>query len=251
MRHHPTNVPRRAPGALALGALALLGAAACGGSRPAALPASTSVDPGRRYVFYLHSELSEQMGDTARTRRHGRYERERIVREIGERGFTVVAPLRGPDTDATAYADTVIRQVRELIAGGVPAERITITGFQKGGHIALLVAARSRNPVLNYVVMAACPRRATPEDLKAIGNVEGRILSMYGEEDRQAGSCKRLFEQSPGPIAVRETEFANRADAGYFYRPARGWMNRLEDWAKDAKAPLMVAPGAELPKREE
>jgi hypothetical protein len=22
-------------------------------------------------------------------------------------------------------------------------------------------------------------------------------------------------------------------------------MNRLEDWAKDAKAPLMVAPGAE------
>jgi hypothetical protein len=78
--------------------------------------------------------------------------------------------------------------------------------------------------------------------------VQGRILSMYGEDDRQNGSCQRVFEQSPGPLAVREVVLAF-GNASYFHQPRRAWMNRLEDWAKDARAPLMVAPGAEKQSR--
>jgi hypothetical protein len=194
MRHHPINVPRRA-----LGALALLGAVACGGSRPAALPESTSVDPGRRYVFYLHSELSEQMGDTARTRQHGRYERVRIVREIGERGFTVIAPLRGPDTDAAAYADTGdppgARARRRRRARRADHDRRLPEG--RAHRAARRRAEREPRAQLRRDGGVSATRHHRRS--QGIGSVQGRILSMFGEEDRQAGSCKRLFEQSPAP----------------------------------------------------
>jgi len=230
-------------------ALLLVAASGCGGSRAAA-PAPGEVDQSARYVFSLHSELAAQMGDGARTRRDGAYQWRAIDRELAERGFVVFGEPRSAEAQPEAYADSVAARVRTLLADGVRAERITVAGFQQGGLIALMVASRVTVPGVNYVVMAACPRRPTPEALRAIGRVQGRILSMFGEDDRQAGSCKRVFEQSPGPLAVREVEFAYGADAGYFFQPRRAWMSRLEDWAKDARAPLMVAPGAAAKKKQ-
>jgi hypothetical protein len=224
--------------------LALAVAGACGGSRAAA-PVAGASDPSVRYVFSLHSELAD---DSARARR-SRYQWQEIDRELADRGFVVFGERRAPGTEPAAYADSVAARVRKLLGDGVRPERITVAGFQQGGLIALMVASRVTQPGVNYVIMAGCPRRVTPEAVNAIGRVQGRILSLYGEDDRQAGSCNRVFEQSPGPLAVREVEFANGANATYFYRPQRGWMNRLEDWAKEARAPLMVAPGAEPRKR--
>jgi hypothetical protein len=234
----------RALTARALTALALTGAGACGGARSAA-PVAGAADPSVRYVFSLHSELAD---DSARARR-SRYEWQAIDRELAGRGFVVFGGRRSAGADTDAYADSVARRVRKLLADGVRPERITVAGVQQGGVIALKVASRVTVPGVNYVIMAGCPRRATTEQLRAVGRVQGRILSMYGEDDRQAGSCNRVFEQSPGPLAVREVEFANGANATYFYRPQRGWMNRLEGWAKEARAPLMVAPGATATKR--
>ena len=228
----------------ALTVLALTVAGGCGGARSAP-PVAGASDPSVRYVFSLHSELAS---DSARARR-SRYQWQAIDRELAGRGFVVFGEPRAVGTDPDAYADTVATRVRKLLADGVRAERITVAGVQQGGLIALKVASRVTVPGVNYVIMAGCPRRATPEELRAVGRVQGRLLSMYGEDDRQAGSCTRVFEQSPGPLAVREVEFANGANATYFYRPQRGWMNRLEDWAKEARAPLMMAPGATAKKQ--
>ena len=221
-------------------AVLLAAAGACGGRRAA--PADAAVT-GARHVFSLHGDLA---GDS--TRAGARYQWREIDRELAERGFVVRGEPRAPSTDPEAYADTVATRVRKLLADGVPAERITVAGVQQGGRIALLVASRVTEPGVNYVIMAGCPRRTTAEEIRAIGKVQGRILSMYGEDDRENGSCQRVFEQSPGPLAVREVVLAF-GDASTFHQPRRAWMNRLEDWAKDARAPLMVAPGEAVKKR--
>lgn len=71
----------------------------------------------------------------------------------------MIAELRTEKTNPHRFARTrVLEQVQALRAAGVPAHRITVAGFSKGGLISLIVAAQAREPKLNIVNMAGCGR---------------------------------------------------------------------------------------------
>lgn len=65
----------------------------------------TSVDPAKRYMFYLHGKIIEDQGIPAVSPEYGTYEYEAILAKLASFGFTVISEQRTKDTDGMKYAD--------------------------------------------------------------------------------------------------------------------------------------------------
>jgi dienelactone hydrolase len=122
--------------------------------------------------------------------------------------------------------------VRSLLRAGVPAERIAVVGFSKGGGIAMRASALLENPRLTFVFLAACGDGDFREvDLR----VWGRILSVYEASDEIGRSCAELFARA-GPTGERaEIRINLGAQHGAFYRPHDEWLTPVRRWIRDAR----------------
>lgn len=238
-----TRWNRRGPWAWrGTGALALCTALGALNAPPAhsgeileALPAKP--DAGRRYVIYLHARLLEiRAVHEARSKEHGFYEYAAILRNIADRGFTVISEVRPGDTRIPEYARKVADQVGALIAAGVPSRNITVAGFSKGGAIALVVAAQAGSPDVRFVVMAGCGigpfARAFEEVvLPHAARMKGRMLSLYDPVDQEAASCRRAFEKADAGFHGEEITLKSGRGHGLFYRPSADWVELVAAWA--------------------
>lgn len=197
------------------------------GAVHAALPARIS--PGERYVIYLHGRIVEEQGVRPTDSVFGVYEYPQILETLADSGFQVISEARPRGTDYVAYAGRVAGQVERLLAAGVPAGRVTVVGFSKGGAIAVLASALLRDDRVNFVFMGICADWLFPrEDV----DVRGRILSLYEESDELGGSCAPLFARATGPVEHAELRLETGERHGAFYRVRPEWMRPVVAWSR-------------------
>lgn len=176
-------------------------------------------NPKGYYLFYMHGVWLEEHRLNARHRRHGLFQYHPILKALANRGFAVISEVRPKGTLITDYAVKVLDQVEQLIKAGVPPSHITVTGFSKGGQMALQAGELNSHPEVNFVVMASCTKSQPPRDLT------GRFLSLYDFKDRIAGSCKSV---SPD---MEEIVIKVGWGHGTFYKPLHEWTQEVGKWA--------------------
>lgn len=199
--------------------------AAQGGAILGDVPAE--VRPGARYVIYLHGRIVEEKGPRPTDERFGIYEYQQILDTLAASGAEVIAQQRPAGTDFRAFGAHVADQVRRLRAAGVPAERIAVVGFSKGGAIAMVASALLEDPRIPFVFLGACGDWVRGRDDV---DVRGRILSIYEASDELGTSCEPLFQQAGQPGGNREIRIATGAGHGAFFRPCPEWVAPVLEW---------------------
>ena len=213
-------------------AMTILARSAAGVDRAIYADVPPTIDPAARYLFHMHGRAIEVQGPTAKTP-WGTYTYNEIVGAFADHGFVVITEVRPPTTQLAPYATIVGGQVAKLLAAGVPPENITVTGFSKGGAIAVLTTAMIGNPRVSFVLMGGCLLPGggrTPADLAAIGRPQGRIFSIYDEGDSEAGSCASNFAEKPG-VTFKETLMHENRGHGLFITPNKVWLDPAVNWA--------------------
>jgi hypothetical protein len=210
-----------------------------GPSTTTSLTLPETIDPSRRYLFYLHGAWIEDHGLTAAHPDFGRYQYAEIVHALSDRGFFVISEPRLHEVDSAAYAQLVARQVTALLEKGVPPDHITVIGHSKGAGMVLLLASTLTNPALQFVVMAGCGRSGTParknydQFLAASASLlQGRILSLYDRSDQLMATCGEAFARaSPTRIESREIVLDSGHGHGLFYAPDKIWIDPIVAWS--------------------
>ena len=194
----------------------------------------TSIDPTKRYMFYLHGKIIEDQGIPAVSPEYGEYEYEAILEKLASFGFTVISEQRPKNADGMKYAGRVAGQVTELLNAGVPAKNITVVGASKGAGIAIEVSHLLENEEINFVIMGIC----NPDEVEFLMQNQtilyGNILSIYDSVDELAGSCQEIFAISKGRGLARHDEIVLHVGTGHgiLYKPLDKWMIPITQWAK-------------------
>jgi len=184
--------------------------------------------PGTRYLFYLHGRIVEDQGPAAVSPDFGPYQYAAIVQQLADSGFAVISEVRAPNTDPEAYADSVTRQIRHLLAWRIRPRDITVIGASKGAVIAMLVASRLADPV-RFLLLANCNQyifRRFPLRL------HGDVLSIYEASDSLGQTCRPLFEQSPALGERHEIRLETGLKHGLIFRPLAAWLRPALAWAR-------------------
>ncbi len=186
------------------------------------------IDPGARYLIYLHGAIVETEGVRPTHRRFGVYEYQKVLEVFAGRGFVVISEARPAGTDGKVYADRVVDQVREILVAGVPPDHVTVVGFSKGGGIAIAASSKLANDDVNFVFLAACnPWLDSHPEIVA----RGRLLSIRESSDNLVGSCDGFFGRSPSPHDHVEIVLELGGGHGAFYRPRPEWVEPVVEWA--------------------
>jgi hypothetical protein len=212
---------------VALVALALLSLGAAPGRVLDRVPEKPNL--AGRYVIYLHGRIIENEGRRPTSPAWGVYEYDQVLARLASEGATVISEQRKRDTDSDAFAVHVSDQVRQLLAAGVAAARVTVVGFSKGGDIATRVSSLLQNPQINFVFLAACGSgdfSASP--LK----VNGRMLSIVEASDETSRSCAQLFAKPGVRGEHHEIEIRIGGSHGAFFRPNDAWIAPLLQWVE-------------------
>ena len=191
-----------------------------------------SIDPAKRYLFYLHGKIIEDQGIPAIDPDYGEYEYGTILKRLSGYGFIVISEQRPKNTDGRVYAEKIAEQVTVLLKAGVPAKNITIVGASKGAGIAIYVSNLLENKEVNFVLMAIC-NPATVEELKQNEiSLYGNVLSIYDSADKLAGSCQELFSFSEGKGIFKHKEIILNVGAGHgiLYKPLDEWIIPIIQW---------------------
>ena len=103
--------------------------------------------------------------------------------------------------------------------------------------IAMLVSSILEEPKANFVFLAGCAKKRSifrgsfARFLKKRGSwLEGRLLSLYDKSDTTSGTCKDLLEKA-NATERSEYIFDTGRGQGLFYRPEKGWINKVLEWA--------------------
>jgi hypothetical protein len=125
-----------------------------------------------------------------------------------------------------------VGQIEELLAAGVPARRISVVGFSKGGGIAVVVSSLLGNEDVRFVFLATCASwiRNVPELI-----LRGHILSIYEESDPIGRSCEAALADSEIRPEFKELKLQLGERHGTFYRPRPEWLDPVVEWIKDTE----------------
>ena len=182
-------------------------------------------DASDKYIFYLHGSVEESEGGSSKY--------EAAVDAIAESSATVISEVRG-ETDPLAYSLKLKQQVDVLIAAGVAAENITISGFSKGSIIALAAAGTINNPKINYVLLAGCSAALNDKYGVDATKAVGRILAIYDSGDDKFGSCEGVISTGDN-LVLEEIELDSGKGHKLFRIPKDKfiiqWRDPLTDWA--------------------
>ncbi len=185
-------------------------------------------DKSTKYLFFLHNYYVEVKGPDQACDYHG------IVKAFADQGYLVVSEVREKNASSSKYAAKIAGQIKTLLAAGVPAKNITVLGHSKGGFITLVVSSILKNPKLNYVIMAGCGIKGACCGA-APSPPAGRMLSIYDQSDKVAGSCKAEF--AGGGKNVRGSEIVLKTGGGHrmFFKVKPSWFDPVMAWLKKGK----------------
>ena len=193
-----------------------------------------SIDPTKRYMFYLHGKILEDQGIPAVSPEFGEYQYEEILKTLQNYGFEIISEQRPKNANSWEYAQRTAGQVSELLAAGVPPGSITVVGVSKGAAIAAVASHLVGNPEVNYVLLGTC-HPTLVEDWKQEGLIlSGNVLSIYDfEDDEYSGSCKELFSLAEGKGLNHYNELVLEVGTGHgiLYKPLQEWILPTVKWA--------------------
>lgn len=177
------------------------------------------------HVFYLHGQIVQDVGLRPTHPRYGLYDYPLIVEALAVDGITVISERRAPGTRPDEYAAVVARQIGELLANGVTADKITVVGFSVGGVITILTSSSMLDTNVNFVILAACSGwLASAPDIR----LHGHVLSVFEESD-QADSCQDLANREL-PLSFEEFSINTGKEHGAFYLPDDAWLGPVLKW---------------------
>lgn len=193
-------------------------------------------DTTAKYLFYLHGRGIDDGADTSAY--------ERVVRALSDLGLIVISEARPagvikkfPD-DHEKYAQKVADSVDKLLAAGVPAGKITVSGYSRGGVLTVIASALIGNPDVRFVVMAGCVasdgkyKRAIPTFHKRYTpKLKGLFLSLRDSEDEDFGSCADFFSKAVPRVKYKEIVLTTGKGHAAFVVPADEWMQPTANWA--------------------
>jgi len=186
----------------------------------------TTIDANGKYVFYSHGFIVEGTNPTPKHPRFGTYDFPAIKNALADGDFNLIAYHRPAGTNAGKFAEKLQGDVKRLIAGGVPAENITLMGFSRGSMITAMASSGLAMPKLNTVIMAICSDWiASRPNLK----LAGRVLSVYETSDR-FGTCQALADQSPEITSFKEVAISTGKEHGAFFTPREAWLVPVMEW---------------------
>lgn len=197
-----------------------------------AFPAT--IDPGSRYLFYLHGRIIEEQGLTAVDPIYGAYQYEAILDRLASAGLIVISEQREKDADPSAYAQRIKAQVESLQRAGVSSQNITILGASKGAYITALASSALEDPALNVVLLGSCDPGMIDEWRTSGRRLYGNVLAIYDiQDDEYSGSCEELFELSAGKGLGQHEELLLHVGTGHgiLYQPLDEWILPALEWA--------------------
>lgn len=220
-------VVRRIAAACALAFAALVAIATTASAREWTVP--DTIDPAKRYVIFVFGQYAE-----TRSAR-GDADHDGILRAIEDMGFVAVGAPGGLLANET-YASRVADDVTTLLAAGVPASHITIAGHSKGGFIALLAAAKIRNPNVGYAIFGGCALAGTRYRrtyMKFVNrdadDIAGRFVVAWAEDDSLAGGCDEAMRKATA--TYRNVPLPAGLGQKLYMRPNPLWLDVLKEWA--------------------
>jgi predicted esterase len=149
------------------------------------------------------------------------------IDEISSGSAHVISEVRG-DTDPNSYALDLKKQIDHLLAKGVPAKNITVSGFSKGAVIALATASVMNNPEISYILLAGCSDYLNDKCEVAADKAVGRILAIYDSEDDKFGSCSGTISTDNGTV-LEETELDSGKGHKVFRIPKEKFIEQWRD----------------------
>ena len=193
-----------------------------------------SIDPTKRYMFYLHGRILEDQGIPAVSPEFGEYQYEEILSTLQSYGFVIISELRPKNADSWEYAQRTASQVAELLAAGVPPGSITVVGASKGATIAAVASDLVGNPDVNYVLLGTCHPTLVDAWQQDGLILTGNVLAIYDfEDDEYSGSCEALFSLAEGKGLNRHAELVLQVGTGHgiLYQPLPEWVLPTVQWA--------------------
>jgi hypothetical protein len=192
-----------------------------------------TIDPARRYLFYIHGRIIEDQGIPAVDPTFGEYQYQAILEKLAGYGFVVLSEVRSKDTDSMSYARIIASQIRKLLQAGVPAQNVTVVGASKGAGINIFVSNLLGDPEINYVLLAICEPGFVKDLVESQISLSGNVLSIYDSNDPYGGTCQDLFAFSEGKGLARHDEIVLNLGLshGLLYRPLDEWVLPTIEWA--------------------
>ncbi len=190
-----------------------------------------SQDSIPNYLFFLHGRFLENHSLKDKHEEYGRVEYKEILNRFTNLGYTVISEKREPETNASEYAEKVLRQIDSLKALKVPSEKITVVGTSKGGYIAQYVSSYAKDSVLNFVFVGGFHE----SDIDDMPDVQwyGRICSIHESTDDIATSAMKKLERNEGLILdFYELKLNTGKKHGFLYKAMDEWIVPAANWGK-------------------
>ena len=194
----------------------------------------SSIDPTKRYMFYLHGRILEDQGIPAVSPEFGEYRYEEILMALQSHGFEIISELRPKNANGWEYAQRTASQVADLLAAGVPPGLISVVGASKGAAIAVVTSHLVANPEVNYILLGTCHPTLVEEWKQGWLILSGNVLAIYDfEDDEYSGSCEELFDLAEGKGLSRHNEIVLHVGTGHgiLYEPLKEWILPTVQWA--------------------
>jgi hypothetical protein len=193
----------------------------------------TEIDPGSRYMFYIHGKIIEDQGIPAVSPEFGEYRYEEILRTLQSYGFEIISEQRPKNANGWEYAQRTARQVSELLKAGVPPGSITVVGASKGASITAVASDLVGNTDVNYVLLGTCHPTVVEEWKQGGLILSGNVLAIYDFADEYSGSCEELFSLAEGKGLNHHDELVLQVGTGHgiLYQPLPEWVLPTVQWA--------------------
>ncbi len=204
----------------------------------AAIP--KEVQPGEKYVFYLHGAIIESQGINAVSPYWGRYEYAAILDTLQSYGYNVISEARPQNTDKLEYAGKIAKEISALLASGVSPEHIIVVGASAGGSIAVDISIRVKNSKIKYAVLGVC-RWASWKAYLHENKLCGNFLSIYESSDSY-GTCEDYFNDQACISDYKEIKLKMNNGHGFLYKPYREWVQPLVKWINGQEDEIAEMP---------
>jgi len=189
-----------------------------------------SKNADQAYVFFLHNKFIEENDLNAAHPEYGKAEYDKILESFRKNNFIVFSEKRKKNTNASDYAEKVVKQIKTLLKKGIAPGKITVIGTSKGGYVAQYVSTYLANPNVNFVFIG-CFRDSDIEEIPDI-NFCGNILTIYEKSDIYGVSALKRKETSKLKINhFKEIELNTNLKHGFLYKALDEWIAPSKKWA--------------------
>lgn len=197
------------------------------GQQTSVLPKNISIS--KKYLFYLHGAIVQEMGIEAVSEDFGRYEYIDILEAFTKRGFQVISEVRPKGTDVVRYAEKVSSQIDTLLKKGVKPQNIVVVGASQGAYIAIETSHIIKQSEVKYAILALCNEYNVTLYSKYQHELCGNFLSIYEESD-QKKSCDQLLNIPTCNTGYQEIKLTMGNSHGFIFKPYKEWIDPLVKW---------------------